>query len=515
MIGEKHVPTVLLILDGWGIAEAGEFNAFSRGNTPHIDALIENWPHTALKASGLAVGLPEGQMGNSEVGHLNMGAGRVVYQDFTRINKAIENGEIASNATFLDLFSAVRSKAGKLHFMGLLSDGGVHSHIEHLFALLRLAKEKGLEDICIHAFMDGRDTPPSSGEGYLKQLENFLEELGCGRVASVTGRFYAMDRDQRWERVEKAFRALTLGEGKTVASSVTGIESAYQAGETDEFIKPLVVTSGQGPCGTVNDGDGIVFFNFRADRAREITRAFTENSFDGFERPVEPKLAGFACMTEYDEGFDLPIAFPPESHRNILGETLAKAGLTQLRIAETEKYAHVTFFFNGGEEQPFSGEERVLIPSPKDVATYDLKPAMSAPEVSSEAVRRIQSGAYDFIVLNFANFDMVGHTGILEAAVAAVETVDSCVGQVVGAALDAGGKVILTSDHGNCEKMQDETKGPHTAHTTNPVPLVLIDPERRMCRLREGSLADIAPTALDIMGLEKPPEMTGESLILA
>jgi len=398
--------------------------------------------------------------------------------------------------------------------MGLLSDGGVHSHILHLFALLNLAKKKGLKDICIHAFMDGRDTPPSSGVDYLKQLEKHLATLGCGRVASVTGRFYAMDRDQRWERVEKAYHALTLGEGKMVRSSLEGIEGAYKAGETDEFIQPLVIASEQQPTGLVSDGDGIIFFNFRADRAREITRAFTEVGFDGFKRAATPKLAGFACMTEYDEGFDLPIAFPPEAHVNILGQTLSKAGLTQLRIAETEKYAHVTFFFNGGEEKPFPGEDRVLIPSPKEVATYDLKPAMSAPEVSAELVRRIQSGAYDFIVINFANFDMVGHTGILEAAVAAVETVDACVGQVVKEVLEAGGKVVLTSDHGNCEKMQDEAKGPHTAHTANPVPLILIDPERPNCRLRDGILADIAPTALELLGLEKPQEMTGESLII-
>jgi 2,3-bisphosphoglycerate-independent phosphoglycerate mutase len=454
-------------------------------------------------------------MGNSEVGHLNIGAGRVVYQDFTRINQAVKSGEIASNKTFQNLFSAVHNSGGKLHFMGLLSDGGVHSHLQHLFGLLRLAANQGLENICIHAFTDGRDTPPTSGAGYLQQLESFLEELGCGRVASITGRFYAMDRDQRWERVEKAYRALTLGEGKTVASSLAGIEDTYQRGETDEFIQPLIVTSGGEPTDIVEDGDAIVFFNFRADRAREITRAFTDPGFNGFERISAPELTGFACMTKYDEDFDLPVAFPPETYPNILGETLAKAGLTQLRIAETEKYAHVTFFFNGGEEQPFDGEERVLIPSPKDVATYDLKPAMSAPEVTEEVVRRIHAGAYDFIVLNFANFDMVGHTGILEAAVAAVETVDRCVEGVITAVLEEGGKVILTSDHGNCEKMKDENGGPHTAHTANPVPLVLIDPERQNCRLQKGVLADIAPTVLSIMGLKKPPEMTGKSLILA
>ncbi len=514
MTKEKRSPTVLLILDGWGIEEPGKFNAFSQAKTPLIDYLNKTWPRTTLRASGAAVGLPEGQMGNSEVGHLNMGAGRIVYQDFTRINKCIEDGNISSNRTFLDLFSQVRHSGGKLHFMGLLSDGGVHSHIQHLFALLSLAKKEGLEDICVHAFMDGRDTPPSSGINYLKELENYLAELGCGRVATVTGRYFAMDRDQRWDRVEKAYRALTLGEGEIVTCSLDGIEKAYQAGQTDEFIQPLVIKSAIDPSGVVADEDGIIFFNFRADRAREITRTFTELDFRGFERPTIPNLAGFVCMTEYEEGFGLPIAFPPEAYVNILGETISKAGLKQLRIAETEKYAHVTFFFNGGEEQPFPNEERVLIPSPKEVATYDLKPAMSAPEVTDEVIRRIRSGAYDFIVLNFANFDMVGHTGIMEAAVAAVETVDHCVGRVVDAVQAAGGKVILTSDHGNCEKMLDENKGPHTAHTTNPVPLVLIDPDRPDCCLREGILADIAPTILELLGLEKPAEMTGKSLVI-
>jgi 2,3-bisphosphoglycerate-independent phosphoglycerate mutase len=362
--------------------------------------------------------------------------------------------------------------------------------------------------------MDGRDTPPTSGIDYLKELEDFLEKLGCGKVATVTGRFFAMDRDKRWDRVERAYRALTLGEGETTPFSLEGIEKSYQAGVTDEFIKPLVILSAKGPAGVVADGDGIIFFNFRADRAREITRAFTEADFQEFVRPTTPKLAGFVCMTEYEDGFDLPTAFPPETYANILGETLSKAGLKQLRIAETEKYAHVTFFFNGGEEQPFPGEERVLIPSPKDVATYDLKPAMSAPEVTDEVIRRIYSQSYDVIVLNYANFDMVGHTGKLDAAVAAVEIVDGCVSRVVKAVQDAGGKVILTSDHGNCEKMLDETEGPHTAHTANPVPLILIDPERPDCRLREGILADIAPTMLELLGLKKPAEMTGKSLIL-
>ena len=514
MTWEKRPPTVLLILDGWGIAEPGNFNAFSLGETPHLDSLIQNWPHTVLTASGLAVGLPEGQMGNSEVGHLNIGAGRIVYQDFTRINKCIEEGEISRNRVFLDLISKVRNNNGKLHFMGLLSDGGVHSHIQHLFALLSLAKKEGLEDLCVHAFMDGRDTPPTSGMNYLQELEDFLTELGCGRVASVTGRYYAMDRDKRWERVEKAYRALVLGEGEVTSSSLEGIGKAYQAGETDEFIKPLVIANDRGSAGPVSDGDGIIFFNFRADRAREITRAFTETGFKDFERPKTPELAGFVCMTEYEEGFDLPIAFPPESYANILGETLSRAGLKQLRIAETEKYAHVTFFFNGGEEQPFPGEERILIPSPKDVATYDLKPAMSAHEVTDEVVPCIRSQAYDVIVLNYANFDMVGHTGKLDATVAAVETVDGCVNQVVEAVKSIGGKVILTSDHGNCEKMQDEENGPHTAHTANPVPLILIDPDRPDCSLREGILADIAPTILELLGLEKPAEMTGKSLVL-
>lgn len=507
-------PLVLLILDGWGIDAPGPYNAVTSASTPHLDGLFRDYPHTLLEASGSAVGLPEGQMGNSEVGHLNIGAGRIVYQDLTRINLSMHNAELAQNPALVKLFSDIRKSGGTLHLLGLLSDGGVHSHIDHLFAILRLGKEAGIEKICIHAFMDGRDTPPSSGIGYLSALEDFLSTLGRGRVATVMGRFYAMDRDKRWERVEKAYRAMTEGEGRRVASALAGIKEAYASGQTDEFVEPLVVTAGEEGSG-IQDGDGILFFNFRADRAREITRAFTDTAFEGFTRRRIPQLTGYVCFTEYDETFDLPIAFPPQSLTNILGEVLANAGLSQLRAAETEKYAHVTFFFNGGNEQPFAGEERLLVPSPKEVRTYDLKPAMSAPELTEEVLRRIASGTCDVLIVNFANPDMVGHTGVFPAAVAAIETVDHCVGEVVAAVLAAGGKLLVTSDHGNCERMRDEHGAPHTAHTANPVPLILVDPARRDGRLRAGRLADIAPTMLELLGLSKPAEMSGTSLLLS
>ncbi|MBN1142355.1 MAG: 2,3-bisphosphoglycerate-independent phosphoglycerate mutase [Deltaproteobacteria bacterium] len=503
-------PLTLLILDGWGLDLPGEFNAVESAPTPNLDLLFRDYPHTRLDASGAAVGLPEGQMGNSEVGHLNIGAGRIVYQDLTRISLAVRNGELAANPVISRLLSDLGKSGGKLHLMGLLSDGGVHSHLDHLFALLRLAQEQGIQELRIHAFMDGRDTPPASGGGFLAQLEKFLTELGRGQIATVMGRFYAMDRDKRWERVEKAYRALTAGEGSAVPSALAGIEQAYAAGQTDEFIEPLIVAGGDG---CVADGDGILFFNFRADRARELTRAFTDSAFDGFVRRKMPRLAGYVCLTEYDETFGLPVAFPPQSLANILGEVLSHAGLKQLRAAETEKYAHVTFFFNGGSEPPFPGEERLLIPSPKEVATYDLKPAMSAFELTEELVRRVRSGAYDVIIVNYANLDMVGHTGIFPAALEAVETVDACVGKVVAAVLEAGGNLLVTSDHGNCEKMRDEKGEPHTAHTSNPVPLILVDPKRRNWRLRPGILADIAPTLIELLGLEKPAEMSGKSLL--
>jgi 2,3-bisphosphoglycerate-independent phosphoglycerate mutase len=505
-------PLVLMILDGWGINPSCEGNAVCQARTPRLDQLFRDFPSTRIGPSGLDVGLPPGQMGNSEVGHLNIGAGRIVYQDLTRISRAIDEGDFFTNPVLNDALDKVRDAGGKLHLMGLLSDGGVHSHNTHLFALVELARKQGLGEVCIHAFLDGRDTPPQSGAGYLAELEEHLAVLGLGRVATVIGRFYAMDRDNRWDRVEQAFRALTEGEGAKAAGSAEAIERAYAAGQTDEFVEPCVIT-GEAP-GRVADGDGIIFFNFRADRAREITRAFTECDFGGFQRRKSPRLASYVCLTEYDASFELPVAFPPESYPNILGEVIAAAGLRQLRIAETEKYAHVTFFFNGGNETPFAGEDRVLIPSPQEVRTYDQKPAMSAPAVAEEMVGRVASGQYDFIVLNFANPDMVGHSGILQAAVAAMEAVDGCAGRVVDAVLAAGGNLLVTADHGNCEQMVDGNGQPHTAHTANPVPLILVDPDLPHARLREGILADIAPTVLDLMGLPRPAEMTGRSLLL-
>ena len=503
----------LFILDGWGINSDCQANAVCLAKTPRLDDLVATCPNSFLNASGLNVGLPDGQMGNSEVGHLNIGAGRVIYQDLTRISRSIEEGDFYHNPVLLQALDGARIAGGKLHLMGLVSDGGVHSHVSHLYALVDLAIRQGITDICIHAFLDGRDTPPQSGAGYLAELEQELVRLGHGRVATVIGRYFAMDRDNRWERVERAWQAMVHGQGATAQSSAQAIADAYAMGQTDEFVEPRVICHGGVPVGLVEEGDSVVFFNFRADRAREITRALALPDFDGFSREGSPALSGFVCLSEYDATFDLPIAYPSESYPNILGEVVARAGLRQLRIAETEKYAHVTFFFNGGVEAPFANEDRVLIPSPKDVATYDQKPAMSAIEVTDETVRRIASGDYDLVVLNFANPDMVGHTGILPAAVSAMETVDGCVGRVVDAILDAGGCALLTSDHGNCEQMIDAQGAPHTAHTANRVPLILVDPARKQARLEPGILADLAPTLLGMMELPVPAEMTGKNLI--
>ncbi len=505
-------PVVLMILDGWGINPSCENNAVCQARTPRLDGLSRDYPRTEIDASGLAVGLPEGQMGNSEVGHLNIGAGRIVYQELTRISRAIEQGDFFNNPVLVKAMAEVQRSGGKLHLMGLLSDGGVHSHNSHLYALIEMAKQQGISEVCIHVFLDGRDTPPQSGRNYLSQLEERLAVIGLGRIATITGRFYAMDRDNRWERVERAYRAMTEGQGRTFDNSVEAIAKAYGDGQTDEFVEPCVINPG-GSSNIVDDGDGLIFLNFRADRAREITRTFTECAFSGFQRSKCPQLAAFVCLTEYDETFALPVAFPPASYPAILGEVVAKAGLQQLRIAETEKYAHVTFFFNGGNETPFAGEERVLIPSPQEVATYDQKPAMSAPQVTAEMVARVAGGRYDLIVLNFANPDMVGHTGIMAAAVEAMEIVDGCVGQVVDAVLAAGGSLLITADHGNCEQMCAADGSPYTAHTSNPVPLILVDPDRHHRQLRHGKLADIAPTLLHLLGLTQPPEMTGSSLL--
>lgn len=507
-------PLVLMILDGWGINPSPDHNAVALATAPHLSGYLQQFPHVQIRTSGMAVGLPEGQMGNSEVGHLNLGAGRIVYQDFTRITKSIEDGDFFTNPVFLDCIAKVKQHNGRLHLAGLLSDGGVHSHNTHLYALVELAKQQGLADVFIHCLLDGRDTPPQSGAGYLAELESTLQKLGCGRIATVMGRYYAMDRDNRWERVEKAYNALVLGQGECSVSAAELIERSYQAGVTDEFVVPSVICADGRPVGTINDNDGVIFFNFRSDRAREITRALTFEQFDGFSRQRVPQLASYVCMTEYDATFGLPIAYPQQELTNILGGVLADAGLRQLRIAETEKYAHVTFFFNGGVETPFPNEDRVLIPSPKEVATYDQKPEMSAYLVTDELIARLEQDRYDVVILNFANCDMVGHTGILPAAIKAVEAVDACAGRIVEKVRSLGGTVLITADHGNAEQMVDEKGEPHTAHTTNPVWLILVDDNRRDVILKEGGkLADIAPTMLKLLGLPQPHEMTGESLL--
>lgn len=504
-------PVALIILDGWGVSDSCVANAVCQAQTPRLRSLAQSCPSATLEASGQSVGLPDGQMGNSEVGHLNIGAGRIIYQDLTRISLAIEQGDFFTNPAFLDSLQQIRAAGGRLHLMGLLSDGGVHSHNTHLYALVELARQQGVE-ACIHAFMDGRDTPPQSGGDYLAQLEAELTRIGHGRVASVIGRYYAMDRDNRWERVERAWQAMVLGTGQAVASSAEAISSAYAAGQTDEFIEPRIIQSQGRPAGRVADGDGIIFFNFRSDRAREITRSFTQPGFDGFARQSVPQLASFVCLTEYDETFDLPIAFPSETYPNLLGEVVAQAGRHQLRIAETEKYAHVTFFFNGGLETPFEGEDRILVPSPK-VATYDLQPEMSAPEVTDKLVEAIKSGKYDLVVCNYANGDMVGHTGKLDAAIKAAECLDTCVRRVCEALEEVGGQALITADHGNCEQMTDPTSGQvHTAHTIGPVPLVYVGPQP-VTLSDDGSLSDVAPSLLTLMGLDQPAEMTGHSLV--
>ena len=507
-------PLLLMILDGWGINPAEEHNAVALAHTPNLDALLAEYPHVPIETSGMAVGLPDGQMGNSEVGHLNMGAGRVVYQDLTRISKAIADGDFFTNPVLLECLRTTRAAGGRLHLAGLLSDGGVHSHITHLYGLLELARREGVEAF-VHCLLDGRDTPPQSGADYLAQLEREMARIGAGKIATVIGRYYAMDRDNRWDRVERAYNAMVRGEGAGRTSAADAIAQSYAAGVNDEFVEPAVIVADGRPVGTVQDNDGFIFFNFRSDRAREITRALALDDCPGFERKDRPRLASYVCMTEYDATFGLPLAFGPEGLKNILGQVLADHGLTQLRIAETEKYAHVTFFFNGGVEEPYPGEERCLIPSPKDVATYDQKPEMSAYPVTDELLSRLDSGAYDVIVINFANCDMVGHTGIVPAAIKAVEAVDSCVGRLVAKVRALGGATLVTADHGNADQMWDaENGGPHTAHTCNSVWLVLVDDARKGATLREGGcLADIAPTMLNMLGLPQPKEMTGKSLI--
>ena len=506
--------TALIIMDGFGLTAQTEGNAIYAEGIPNIKRLTEEYPSTQLGASGMSVGLPDGQMGNSEVGHLNIGAGRIVYQELTRITKSIADGDFFSKQEFLDAVGNVKKNGSALHLIGLISDGGVHSHQEHLYALLKLAKENGIGDrTYIHCLMDGRDVPPDSGKCFIEQLEAKIKEIGAGRIATVMGRYYAMDRDNRWERVELAYDAIVKGEGVNAADAVSAMQASYDKKEYDEFVKPVVITENGEPVAKLKANDSVIFFNFRPDRARELTRSITQTDFDGFAHTYFPTF--FVCMTQYDKTFEnVHVAYKPQVLRNTLGEYLAKKGKKQFRIAETEKYAHVTFFFNGGVEQPNEGEDRVLIPSPK-VATYDLQPEMSAPEVCAKAVELIESQKYDVMILNFANCDMVGHTGVFEAAVKAVKAVDECVGKVVDAILKVGGEVLITADHGNTEIMVDpETGGPFTAHSTNPVPCILVSKQHQLDKLRQGGiLADLAPTMLDLMGLPQPVEMEGKSLL--
>ena len=507
-------PVVLMILDGYGLNDNCDHNAVCEARTPVMDQLMSQCPYVKGNASGLAVGLPDGQMGNSEVGHLNMGAGRIVYQELTRITKAISDGDFFTVPEFLQAVENCKKNNSVLHMWGLVSDGGVHSHIGHIYGLLELAKKNGLEKVYVHCFLDGRDTPPASGKGFVEALEAKMKELGVGKVASVSGRYYAMDRDNRWDRVSRAYDALTKGEGNQAQSAAAGIQASYDAGKNDEFVEPFVVTENGAPVAVVEDGDSVIFFNFRPDRARELTRAFCDDEFKGFEREKRLNLT-YVCFTDYDETIkNKLVAFKKESIVNTFGQFLADHNMTQARIAETEKYAHVTFFFNGGVEEPNKGEDRILIPSPK-VATYDLQPEMSASAVCDKLVEAVTSGKYDVIIVNFANPDMVGHTGIEDAAIKAIETVDACVGRTVDAVKEMNGVMFICADHGNAEQLLDyETGEPFTAHTTNPVPFILVNADPA-CKLREGGcLADIAPTLIELMGMEQPKEMTGKSLIV-
>jgi len=507
-------PVTLIILDGWGINPRVEGNAIALASTPAYDKLMEEYPHTTLDASGESVGLPEGQMGNSEVGHMNIGAGRIVYQDLTRIDKAIREGEFFKNPVLLECMKKTEEATGRLHLLGLVSDGGVHSHINHLFALIDMAKKEGIREVFIHAFLDGRDTPPESGINYIRSLQEFIKDRGYGRIATISGRYYAMDRDKRWDRIEKAYRAIVHGEGRRAEDPVKAVEESYREGITDEFVIPTVIAGKDESPVVMKDGDGAFFFNFRADRARELTTALTVQNFTAFERGTPPAFSYFATMKQYDETLPVPFAFENERLKNIFAEVISKRGIRQFRIAETEKYAHVTYFFNGGEETPFPGEDRLLIQSPKDVATYDQKPEMSAWKVTEELEKRIYSRKYGFILVNYANPDMVGHTGVLSAAIRAVEVIDRCLERVVRAVLDTGGIACITSDHGDIEQMIDyDTGAPHTAHTTNLVPFIVTKKDISL-RPGPGIFADVAPTLLDLMGLETPPEMTGKSLII-
>ena len=510
----RKKPVVLMILDGYGLNSSTKGNGVALAKTPVMDKLMAEYPYVKGYASGLAVGLPDGQMGNSEVGHLNMGAGRIVYQELTRITKSIEDGDFFENKELLGAIENCKKNNSDLHLYGLLSDGGVHSHITHVFALLELAKRNGIKNVYVHCFMDGRDTAPDSGKDFIAKLYDKMEELGVGEIASVTGRYYAMDRDNRWDRVEKAYRALTLGEGNQAACGKCAIKASYEAGKTDEFVEPTVITKDGNPVGVIKDKDSVICFNFRPDRAREITRCFCDDEFTGFDRGSR-KDVYYVCFTDYD--VTIPnkyVAFKKEKITNTFGEFLAANNMTQARIAETEKYAHVTFFFNGGIEEPNKGEDRILVKSPK-VATYDLQPEMSALEVCDKLCEAIRSDKYDVIIINFANPDMVGHTGVIDAVIKAIETVDACVGRAVEAVKEKDGVMFICADHGNAEVLVDENTGePYTAHTTNPVPFILVNYDNEYTLKENGKLCDIVPTLIDIMGMEKPAEMTGESLLI-
>ena len=512
MMTDTRKPTALIILDGWGHRDPAADNAISNARTPFWDKLWQNQPKTLINTSGMFVGLPQGQMGNSEVGHMNLGAGRVVYQSLTRIDKDLEDGKFQSNEALCNAIDKAVANGKAVHIMGLLSPGGVHSHEDHMLAAAELAAARGAKEVYIHAFLDGRDMPPRSARPSLEKAAARMKSLGVGRVATIVGRYFAMDRDNRWDRVEAAYNAMTLGEAEfTCDDPVTALDQAYERGENDEFVKATHIRAEGQPEGTINDGDSVLFMNFRADRAREMTRTFVEPEFDGFDRRKHPELADFVMLTEYAADIKTSCAYPPEQLANGLGEYMASQGKTQLRIAETEKYAHVTFFFNGGLETPFEGEDRILVPSPK-VATYDLQPEMSAPEVTDKLVEAIKSGKYDLIVCNYANGDMVGHTGKMDAAVKAAECLDQCVQRVVEALDEVGGEALITADHGNCEQMTDPKSGQvHTSHTIGPVPLVYTG-HRNVNLKDDGSLCDIAPTLLTLMGLQQPQEMSGHSL---
>lgn len=507
-------PTVLMILDGYGLNEKTEGNAVKEAKTPVMDKLMQEYPFVKGYASGMAVGLPDGQMGNSEVGHLNMGAGRIIYQELTKITKAIQDGDFFENPALLDAVKNAKDNGTSLHMFGLLSDGGVHSHNTHLYALLELAKKEGLKKVYVHCFLDGRDTPPASGKDYVQQLSDKMKEIGVGEIASVMGRYYAMDRDNRWDRVELAYNAMAKGIGHTADSGVAAVQQSYDDGKNDEFVLPTVVVKNGAPVATIQDDDSVIFFNFRPDRAREITRTFCCDDFEGFKRGDRVKTC-YVCFTEYDETIpNKEVAFHKTAITNTFGEFLAANNMKQARIAETEKYAHVTFFFNGGVEEPNAGEDRILVKSPK-VPTYDMQPEMSAYEVCDNLVNAIKSGKYDVIIINFANPDMVGHTGIENAAVKAIEAVDGCVGRAVDAIKEVDGQMFICADHGNAEQLVDyETGDPFTAHTTNPVPFILVNADPSYTLKEDGVLADIAPTLIELMGMEQPKEMTGKSLLI-